>query len=306
MLINPKNTIFTINEISSKEVYFPDYVKAYFSTYIDYLKSIKYATQIVSKIEGFAYNLNICLKDYYCGQHDSAQFFFRKAIGCIDCNDVYRNLTDCLFYRARKNENSLFSPSEMFHIRFEHRYKVRTQRYSYPGLPCLYLGSSIEVCCDELGCWDDNLNIAQVSKQSSEDIGIFDLYFFEEYDFNNLEPEQENQFVCLWPLVACCSFTYQNADGMSFRPDYIVPQLLLEYIIDKNAENGLHGSDTMAYGIRYHSVKKPLINFNSSKSTCDYINYVFPVLSNGSTGFCEMLERIFRVEQVFLLGKNNK
>ena len=32
------------------------------------------------------------------------------------------------------------SNSQMFHIPFEMRDRVATQRYSFPGLPCLYLG----------------------------------------------------------------------------------------------------------------------------------------------------------------------
>ena len=39
----------------------------------------------------------------------------------------------------------------MFHIPFNKRGKVETQRYSAPGYPCLYLGSSVNACWEELG-----------------------------------------------------------------------------------------------------------------------------------------------------------
>ncbi|MGG2305084.1 hypothetical protein ACE4Z6_27055, partial [Salmonella enterica] len=51
------------------------------------------------------------------------------------------------FYRIReKNDNQVYSSNEMFHIPFQLRGKVITQRYSIPGFPSLYLGTSLYVC----------------------------------------------------------------------------------------------------------------------------------------------------------------
>lgn len=38
----------------------------------------------------------------------------------------------------------------VFHFPFNMRSKMSTQRYSIPGFPCLYLGTSLELCCMEL------------------------------------------------------------------------------------------------------------------------------------------------------------
>lgn len=302
MRIDPNNEVFTIDKINCAEEFFPNIVRDYLKRYVDYLRSIDFSAESISRIQVFARNINVCLNDYYCGQHDSAQYFFRNAINSIGVDRFYRKVVPNVFYRARKNETqTLFRPDEMFHICFEKRYLVGTQRYSYPGLPCLYLGSSVEVCCEELNCRDNKLNIAQIQKKTSDDIYIFDLYFFEEYDFLRLSEEDEARFVELWPLVACCSFTYLDANEMTFRPDYIIPQLLLEYVIDKSANNDMGGCGTILHGIRYHSVKIPLLKTETNHEKSVYINYVFPALTNEPTGFCEVLQDIFSVKQIFPL-----
>ena len=55
------------------------------------------------------------------------------------------------FYRIRlKYDNFLFEPKDIFHIPFEKRGKVTTQKYSIPGFPSLYLGRTLHVCWEEL------------------------------------------------------------------------------------------------------------------------------------------------------------
>ncbi len=80
-------------------------------------------------------------------------------------NVAYENLEDCInkyllpegylnhimtihdpnknkLYKMRVGTNHTYSKNEMFHIPFELRGLVKTNRYSIPGLPCVYLGSS--------------------------------------------------------------------------------------------------------------------------------------------------------------------
>ena len=57
------------------------------------------------------------------------------------------------FFRARffqdKNDKTY---RDMFHIPLNMRGRVSTQRYSSPGYPCLYLGTSVYACWEELLC----------------------------------------------------------------------------------------------------------------------------------------------------------
>ena len=57
------------------------------------------------------------------------------------------------FYRMRMidERRTNISYKEMFHIPINNRRSVKTQRYSTPGFPCLYLGNSIYGCWEEMG-----------------------------------------------------------------------------------------------------------------------------------------------------------
>jgi len=54
-------------------------------------------------------------------------------------------------YRVRRSKAPSLSREDLFHIPFEERHKVATQRYSIPGLPCLYLSGSLYTCWEEMG-----------------------------------------------------------------------------------------------------------------------------------------------------------
>ena len=59
---------------------------------------------------------------------------------------------DNKWYRMRNQEKykRLFPANEMFHIPFQLRGKVNTQRYSLPGYPCLYISRSIWATWEEM------------------------------------------------------------------------------------------------------------------------------------------------------------
>ena len=57
---------------------------------------------------------------------------------------------DSNFYRVRQLPSIYeVEAKELFHIPISKRGIVKTQRYSIPGYPCLYLGKSI------YGCWEE-------------------------------------------------------------------------------------------------------------------------------------------------------
>lgn len=302
MKIDINNSIFNLPQINDKGKYFPEYVHEYIKNYVLFLKNSGIETDIINVIEDFSKKIYICLIEYYCGQHDSAKYYFDQAINCINIQCAYATLDKNVFYRARKaDKTKVINSDGMFHIPFEERYKVSTQRYSYPGLPCLYLGSSYQVCCDELSDWSEQLYIACIQKNNSAEISVLDLYFFEKYDFDRISDEDIMKFVKMWPLVACCSFVYENPDDMKFRPDYIIPQLLLEYIIDKNADVDITGTGKKVCGIRYHSVTKDFFEHEGKTSAVTYNNYVFPAITNKANGYCSILKEQFEVNWVRVL-----
>ena len=54
------------------------------------------------------------------------------------------------FYRARVSKISITKRSEMFHRDFSEREYSSSERFSIPGLPCLYLSNSVYVCWEEM------------------------------------------------------------------------------------------------------------------------------------------------------------
>ncbi|PDZ86278.1 hypothetical protein COO00_19785 [Bacillus toyonensis] len=133
-------------------------------------------------------------------------------------------------------------------IMLELRGIVSTNRYSIPGLPCIYLGSSPLTCWEELNKPD--LNMVQTSVFKSDDISYIDLstppvVFIEKIikkfdDFGTImkerlfadrlnEPNEVISYLIIWPLMAACSVRVKNTTD-TFKPEYIIPQLLLQFI----------------------------------------------------------------------------
>ena len=71
------------------------------------------------------------------------------------------NPHDMVAYRARKCDTyDLFCRTEMMHIPYHKRHLISNQRFSLSGYPCLYLGTSIYGCWEELERPDiDRFNI---------------------------------------------------------------------------------------------------------------------------------------------------
>lgn len=305
MIIEITDSVFERKQITNPSVYFPSYVYNYLSKYIEFIQKNCFPLDIINRIEVFRKKIYLCLIENYSGQMNASYKYFCEALESISFSSAFVLLNENAFYRIRssktdkKGKHVLHSKDEMFHIPFEKRFRVSTQRFSYPGLPCLYLGNSVEVCLYERESKSgDYINVAKIRPNNIETVKVVDLFFFEDYDFKDLSIEQMKHFLLLWPLVMCCSFSYKNGKSMQFRPDYIIPQMLLEYLIDCKFSDILNGKNDIIAGIRYHSVKRPMFpSYNEKK----YVNYVFPVQENREKGVCEKLKRIFQTQEVTFL-----
>jgi len=204
------------------------------------------------------------------------------------------------FYRVRTSHIPLSSREELFHIPFKLRHKVNTQRYSISGLPCLYLGSSILVCWHEMGKPDfDKLYISAFSgTESSSDLKIIDLAFnltstLSFTMFDRLENDTQNLFekakskivnLILWPLVLACN--YRKKHNESFNIEYIIPNLLMEWVSSSKAKN--------LSGIAYRTTK--FINGNNQNIG---INLILPPkheeMINDNLAYCPTLSKSFKL-----------
>ncbi|NVO11999.1 MAG: RES domain-containing protein [Bacteroidales bacterium] len=186
------------------------------------------------------------------------------------------------FYRIRlKEDNFPLDAKDLFHIPFEHRGKVSTQRYSIPGFPSLYLGRTLYVCWEEL-------NRPQIDKfqavrlKNKSNISFLDLT--PPLLTNNLHRKEVYRYFMTWPLIACCSVKVKNIND-TFKPEYIIPQLLLQWVRDNDRIDGI-------------SYKSTHIEPQLYKQEGELSNLVLPVKENREKGHCSKLKSKFEMTEV--------
>lgn len=199
-------------------------------------------------------------------------------------------------YRVRLGTLAKFGRTDLFHIPFQLRHKVTTKRYSISGLPSLYLGGSLWVCWEEMGRPDfGKMHVAQYCAATSANLQVLDFGYRPAHIAAMINANQNNVFgggnlmdfvisqaVC-WPLIAACSIKVLHPGDLNspspFIPEYVVPQLLLQWLRNSTAWDGM----------RYFSTK---ITQYVADPTVP-MNYVFPVRQKAATDYCNILRRKF-------------
>lgn len=189
------------------------------------------------------------------------------------------------FYRIRILNSIIDVPrKEMFHIPLDMRGIIKTQRYSIPGYPCLYLGYSI------YGCWEEMhqppTHTCAVSRFTNTiPLNFIDLTIPSKEDFKNPE------YLKLLPLIIASMIQVAETDA-TYKPEYIVPQLLMEWVL-KNREYMDNGNKTTIHGIAYTSTRKH-DGFDFPNHV--FINYAIPVFSVGmDRKYCKKLCEYFKL-----------
>lgn len=197
-----------------------------------------------------------------------------------------------LLYRVRRHCGKKITREDLFHVPFEHRSKVASQRYSIPGLPCLYLCGSTHTCWAEMGqppfhelsasaFWLENgksVTIVNMSERPST------LGFRLNSDADLQDQNDEDYLVAhvlLWPLFFSCSVRVKER-GDPFKPEYIIPQLLLQWIAKQEDIDGVCYFSTHVDGISRRDPWLPC-------------NFVFPAKHIRPTGRCLHLRELFRM-----------
>ncbi|HDX9654084.1 TPA: hypothetical protein ROY23_004600 [Bacillus wiedmannii] len=293
---------------------FIEYLEDCFITYISGLESICSATleTVITKkdlelVKDLCNGIINSLKEYYKGFPSKAfKEFHRVLINNVSIpnhfNDIktLQNFDNEFLYKMRVGTDHVFTSEEMFHIPLELRGIVSTNRYSILGLPCIYLGSSLLTCWEELNKPD--LNTVQTSVFKSDDISYIDLstppvVFIENiikkfYDYGTImkkrlfadrlnEPNEVISYLIIWPLMAACSVRVKNTTD-TFKPEYIIPQLLLQFI----------RYDGFFDGVSYFSTK---VDNYSATTAVLYKNFAFPVQDGATKGLCSKLQSKFDV-----------
>lgn len=221
------------------------------------------------------------VKSYLQGRHSTAYTQLKNVLKSN--NDLYVTevVKDEEYYRMRSFEKRRgLSRKDLFHIPMTKKRNIKTQRYSAPGYPCLYLGKSI------YGCWEEmhrpNTESTMISCfKSQESFKVLDLRIPTLHEFFD-ETEKHLQ---LFPFIIACGIPVRNSQDV-FKPEYIIPQLLIEWIIDRN-----HSKEQPLLGIYYTSA-----NRNSDFYILDHEwdNLAIPVQNAMSNEeFCPKLKELF-------------
>lgn len=284
------------------------YLESTFAKYINVLNQISEET-LAREIKKQELNINkFCkyivtsLRNYQKGYIEKAYSDFKKAMDILEPFLFPENKGQVAhtiglykpFYRARVGSNKLFTKEQMFHLPFSKREFASTQRFSIPGLPCLYLSNSIYVCWEELN--RPPINKLQVSRFQQENLNliILDLSITAEQIriITKLKAEQKVKskydydfmafwFLMTWPLSLICSLNVKN-ESAPFKHEYIFPQFLLQWVtFNKEVD-----------GIKYFSVKS---NPYNKEDFSQYTNYVFPPKEMTLGNYCNHLKRSFKL-----------
>ena len=172
----------------------------------------------------------------------------------------------------------------MFHIPLDKRGLVDTQRYSVPGYPCLYLAHRVYGCWEEMG--RPSFGTVMVSKfESLQDFRLLDLRVPSKEKWEN----DISRCLLIFPLVIASMVQVKDSKD-KYKPEYLIPQLLTEWVISKNRE-GKKGEEVL--GIMYTSAQK---NDDFSYPDDSYDNYAIPVLNPlGSKKYCNKLKVYFKL-----------
>ena len=137
-------------------------------------------------------------------------------------------IKNSLFYRCRTKETN--NRKDMFHPPFTSRGCIGTNRFSFPGYPCLYLSTSLESSLKET---IKDESVASVSAfRNLENIEVFDFRFYPECDCrsNNLEKQ-----LMAYPFKIAASIPIVEDIDMNkeivYKEEYIIPQIMLHAII---------------------------------------------------------------------------
>ncbi|MFK9092544.1 hypothetical protein [Bacillus salipaludis] len=295
------NDLINLPKKRNSDIDYYDFLERLFSNYQELIKNyddtFNIQLNVSGEIELICKSILDSVKTYYIG-HPSSAFNklndgltqIKKHLGFFMGTEV---APPPFLFRMRysNGKNHELNNSEMYHIPFEKRHLVATQRYSIPGLPCLYLGNTAYVCWEELErplLENTQTSIFSVAQSYIKvlDFGLrpIDMYqFHKETVFQRTKPALTQEevgelqsFLIIWPLIASCS-TQVAFRNSPFKPEYIVPQLILQWIMNNPEYDG----------IRYFSVKE-----SCQKNDYKLIqNYVFPAKNHENNGHCKVLKQ---------------
>ena len=224
-------------------------------------------------VKGIEENINLikkCLTDYYNGRlseaYDSIKKILKKyadgdnmtqfIVATIDDNyafrgsapkgirtkiysgteydKTYEKMLDhkLTFFKARVDSKTI-AGKDMLHIPFDKRELISTQRFSIPGIPCIYLSTSSYGTWIEMG-YPESSQFQVSSIELPKDIRVLNLCMHQflidgmtSLIGNREEEKQAKACLEIFPLVIATSYRVKQNDR-KFKSEYIISQIVMQ------------------------------------------------------------------------------
>lgn len=283
---------------------FQAFVEGMLDSYLDKLGQLSEPAELVKdiharkpEIEAFCRSAKEVIRSTFAGHPNDAYQHYLAAVRpistFIEGQAINIGSGDLrVLYRVRRQMTASLSREDLFHIPFEKRHLVSTQRYSIPGLPCLYLGGSLYTCWAEMGrppfhelhataFWLKVGNSVKVLNLTNRPARLL-LYADPEGNIPNdaqIRSLVVNHII-LWPFVAMCSIIVKHRDS-PFKPEYIFPQTALQWVTKEHEFDGICYFSTHVEAVTNHPLPP--------------CNLVFPARVIKAKGRCERLRSLFKM-----------
>ena len=248
---NNKEILFLPVEVSSGNKVYPT-LFALWQEYIKFLKRTPELSDCISEAEFQIEQLKKSIDSYFTGNFYNADEAIKTILTRIaqrENSSIITNLFDLYidneshqWFRARQGASTdNFMRNDMKHVPYSLREKVGNTRYSISGIPCLYLGNSIYVCCCEAQkSGGEQIWISRYAPRQSVRIlnlstTAFELVnattFIKGLTNNSFTDDKYTSIVkeyfSNWILQSACSVYVKREAEVPFKEEYIIPQRLM-------------------------------------------------------------------------------
>lgn len=276
-----------------------------------FLRNVKNEKQLsrkimINKFKQIHQKLNNAIEFFYEGKPAEAYKQIKQLLAnrsyIRDLDETYKDYLGIMDYRSSENlnwyrlrelsEEERKNPkaSYLFHPPFEKRGKVGNYRFSISGFPCLYLGDTIKTCWEENNQNTDNIFACRLTLPGDQsflrplNITIPKPFTEEIYVADNPLRNDAFNFLITFPILQLCLFKV-NLECIkdSFKPEYIIPQLLLQFVRDNSDK---------CDGNFYNSVVYSSTRISDEKYNH---NLVLPVRKVLNWGYCPKLKKTIKI-----------
>lgn len=150
----------------------------------------------------------------------------------IDVDDESQQNYPLSFFRCRK-EKEIKSREELLHVPLTKRSLSSSNRFSLPGIPCLYLASTTFCCWNELGQPNEMTAAAFRLNEKGEDLKILNLVISQrlidgmDYDPFKPMPPLAFKMRVFFPLIIATSISTLQQDTTGYKPEYTISHLIM-------------------------------------------------------------------------------